>query len=166
VTICVTLQVVALIESLSSVTSQDASTQEADIQQALVSLSAQQPLSLELHGKLAKAALQAGATTAAMQAATALVAAALPQGRAAQDIVDPVDAPGVAAGDWPWLSVASLVLGQASVTRLCTGCTQGLPPVLSIGAGTDVITPQLCYRCHNTACLSSRTGLLPTRVAR
>lgn len=105
-------QVIALIESLLSSTAQDASKQEADIQQALTTLAGQQPANLELHAKLAKAALQAGATAAAMQTATALTAAALPQGRAAQDILDPADAPKVAAGDWQWLSVASLVLGQ------------------------------------------------------
>ena len=105
-------QVIALIESLSSGTTQDGARQEGDIQQALASLASQQPLSLELHGKLAKAALQAGATAAAMQAATALVAAGLPQGRAVQDVLDPADAPGLAAADWPWLSVAAIVLGQ------------------------------------------------------
>ena len=105
-------QVIALIESLSSSTAQDASKQEADIQQALTTLASQQPVNLELHAKLAKAALQAGATAAAMQTATALTAAALPQGRAIQDVLDPADAPNVAAGDWQWLSVASLVMGQ------------------------------------------------------
>ena len=100
---------IALIESLSSSTAQDASKQEADIQQALTTLASQQPVNLELHAKLAKAALQAGATAAAMQTAIALTAAALPQGRAIQD---PADAPKVAAGDWQWLSVASLVMGQ------------------------------------------------------
>ena len=112
------LQVIALIESLSSGTTQDGGRQEADIQQALASLASQQPLSLELHGKLAKAALQAGATAAAMQAATALVAAGLPQGRAVQDVLDPADAPGLAAADWPWLSVAALVLGQVLTLTL------------------------------------------------
>ena len=105
-------QVIALIESLSSATTQDAAKQEGDIQQALTSLATQQPISLELHGKLAKAALQAGATAAAMQAATALLAAGLPQGRIVQDVLDPADAPGLSAADWPWLSVAALVLGQ------------------------------------------------------
>ncbi|DBA87841.1 TPA: hypothetical protein ACH3X1_004837 [Trebouxia sp. C0004] len=108
-------QVIALIESLASSTAQDASKQEADIQQALTILATQQPVNLELHAKLAKAALQAGATAAAMQTATALMAAALPQRRAVQDILDLADAPKVAAGDWQWLSVASLVLGQAVV---------------------------------------------------
>ena len=92
--------------------SQGTTKQEADAQQALSLLAPQQPLNIELHGKLAKAALQAGATSAAIQAATALTAAALPQGRAAQDIVEASDAPGVATGDWQWLAVASYVLGQ------------------------------------------------------
>lgn len=118
------LQVIALTESLSTVTpaAQDPAKQEADAQQALSLLAAQQPLNLELHAKLAKAALQAGATIAAIQAATALTAAALPQGRAAQDIVEASDAPGVAAGDWQWLAVASYVLGQVSVSTCCC-CT-------------------------------------------
>ena len=111
-------QVIALIESLSSSTAQDASKQEADIQQALTTLASQQPVNLELHAKLAKAALQAGATAAAMQTATALTAAALPQGRAVQDILHPADAPKVAPGDWQWLSVASLVLGQVYAAPL------------------------------------------------
>lgn len=101
---------------------QDTTRQEADAQQALSLLASQQPLNIELHGKLAKAALQAGATTAAVQAAAALSAAALPQGRAAHDIVEASDAPGVAAGDWQWLAVASYVLGQVRsfTCRLCT----------------------------------------------
>ena len=102
-------------ETLSSPAGQDGARQETDAQQALFLLAAQQPLNIELHGKLAKAALQAGAPTAAIQAATALIAAALPQGRAAQDIVEACDAPGVAAGDWQWLAVASYVLGQVSL---------------------------------------------------
>lgn len=112
---------IALIESLSTGTpaAQDPVKQEADAQQALSLLAAQQPLNLELHAKLAKAALQAGATTAAVQAATALIGAALPQGRAVQDIVEASDAPGVAAGDWQWLAVASYVLGQVSVSTCC-----------------------------------------------
>ena len=117
-------QVIALIESLSTGTpaAQDPAKQEADAQQALTLLASQQPLNLELHAKLAKAALQAGATTAAIQAATALVGAALPQGRAAQDIVEASDAPGITAGDWQWLAVASYVLGQVSMSACCL-CT-------------------------------------------
>lgn len=99
-------------ESLSTPAGQDTTKQEADAQEALSLLAAQQPLNIELHAKLAKAALQAGAMTAAIQAATALTAAALPQGRAAQDIVEACDDPGVAARDWQWLAVASYVLGQ------------------------------------------------------
>lgn len=99
-------------ESLTSPAGQDTTRQEADAQQALSLLASQQPLNIELHGKLAKAALQAGATTAAVQAAMALSAAALPPGRAANDIVEASDAPGVAAGDWQWLAVAACVLGQ------------------------------------------------------
>ncbi|KAL3147912.1 hypothetical protein ABBQ32_002622 [Trebouxia sp. C0010 RCD-2024] len=111
-----TSKVIALMESLTMPAGQDTTRQEADAQQALSLLASQQPLNIELHGKLAKAALQAGATTAAVQAAAALSAAALPQGRAAHDIVEASDAPGVAAGDWQWLAVASYVLGQATLT--------------------------------------------------
>lgn len=112
------VQVIALTESLSTVlpAAQDPARHDADAQQALSLLAAQQPLNLELHAKLAKAALHAGATTAAIQAATALTTAALPQGRAAQDIAEASDVPGVAAGDWQWLAVAAYVLGQVSVS--------------------------------------------------
>ena len=115
---------IALIELLSTGTpaAQDPVKQEADAQQALSLLAAQQPLNLELHAKLAKAALQSGATIAAVQAATALVDAALPQGRATQDIGEASDAPGVAAGDWQWLAVASYVHGQVSMSTYCL-CT-------------------------------------------
>ena len=47
-----------------------------------------------------------------LQVATALLAAAMPQGRAVQDVLDPADAPAVAASDWQWLAVACLVMGQ------------------------------------------------------
>ena len=103
-------------------TTQDGARQEGETQQALASLASQQPISLELHGKLAKAALQAGATAAAMQAATALVAAGLPQGRAVQDIVCPAKAPRLTAADWLWLSVALLCCAQSFhrfALRLC-----------------------------------------------
>ena len=97
------------------------------MQQALTLLAAQQPANIELYGKLAKAALQAGATTAAIQAVNALIAAALPQGRATQDIVEASDVPGVAAQDWQWLAVASYVLGQVgccfnTLARSCNRC--------------------------------------------
>ena len=105
-------QVIALIESLSARAGQDASKQELDAQQALALLATQQPANVELYAKLAKAALQAGATTAAIQAASALIAATLPPGRAAQDIVEASDVPGVPGQDWQWLAVASYVLGQ------------------------------------------------------
>lgn len=111
-------QVIALIESLSASASQDAAKQEADIQQALTTLAAEQPINLELHAKLAKAALQAGAVSAGLQAATALLNAALPQGRAAGDVLDAADAPAVASSDWQWLAVACLVMGQVCVFML------------------------------------------------
>ena len=85
------------------------------MQQALALLSTQQPLSLELHAKLGKAALQAGAPAAALQCANALLAAGLPKGRAAADIVEVEDAPGVANRDWQWLAVGCLLLGQVIV---------------------------------------------------
>lgn len=111
------LQVVAVIESLSAAVTSDTVRAEGEVQQALALLSTQQPLSLELHAKLGKAALQAGAPAAALQCASALLAAGLPKGRAAADIVEVEDAPGVAKRDWQWLAVACLVLGQV---RSCT----------------------------------------------
>ena len=108
-------QVITLIETLAASAAQDSSKQETDAQQALALLTAQQPINIELLAKLAKAALQAGASTAAIQAANALLATALPQVRAAQDIVEASDAPGVAVGDWQWLAVASCVLGQVTL---------------------------------------------------
>ena len=107
----------------SRATTQDGSRQAGDIQQALISLAvlaANQPGAAT--SKLAKAALQAGATAAAMQAATALVAAGLPQGRAVQDIVCPAKAPRLTAADWLWLSVALLCCAQSFhrfALRLC-----------------------------------------------
>ena len=108
-------------------TTQDGARQEGETQQALASLASQQPISLELHGKLAKAALQAGATAAAMQAATALVAAGLPQGRAVQDILDPAKAPRLTAADWLWLSVAAIVLGQEQPSIFSPFCPAFVP---------------------------------------
>lgn len=103
---------VAAIETLSSASSPDPAKAEAEVQQALALLASQQPLSLELHAKLGKAALQAGAPAAAVQCANALIGAGLPKGRAAADIMEVEDAPGVAQKDWQWLAVGCLVLGQ------------------------------------------------------
>ena len=112
------LQIVAAIESLSSSTAVDAAKADAEAQQALSLLAAQQPFSLELHAKLAKASLQAGAPAAAVQCANALLGAGLPKGRAAAGIVEVEDAPGVAQRDWQWLAVGSLVLGQVPLCLL------------------------------------------------
>lgn len=110
------VQVVTTIEALSAPTAApDASKAEVDVQQALSLLATQQPISLELHAKLAKAAVQAGAMTGAVQSANALLALGLPKGRSAADIVDIEDAPGVAQRDWQWLAVGSLVLGQVCI---------------------------------------------------
>ena len=146
-------QVIALIESLSAVTpaALDPAKQEADTQQALSLLAPQQPLNLELHAKLAKVALQAGATTAALQAATALIRAALPQGRSAQDVVEASDAPGVAAGDWQWLAVASYVLGQVSLTTPVNDPRSLNLITISVASPADVLP----LRAHGAVALLS-----------
>lgn len=151
-------QVIALIESLSSLNSQDAGKHEADIQQALTSLAAQQPISLELHGKLAKATLQAGATAAAMQTATALLAAALPHGRAFQDVVDPADAPGVATGDWQWLAVGSLVLGQVNLILLCASQASDHPSSTSKCVAPQCLSATCCHACRQS-CSATKVAL-------
>ena len=93
----------------------DVAKQQADLQSAMDALSAQKPPSVELHGKLARAAAHAGLWGSALQCAATAVAAVLPQGISVQDADTKEVAPGVPAADWYWAGVAECVQAQASV---------------------------------------------------
>ena len=93
----------------------DVARQQADLQSAMDALSAQKPPSVELYGKLARAAAQAGLWGSALQCATAAVAAVLPQGISVQDADTKEVAPGVSATDWYWAGVAESVQAQVSM---------------------------------------------------
>ena len=109
------LQILATIETLSVAKVGDAAKQQADLQSAMDALSSQKPPSVELYGKLARAAAQAGLWGSALQCAATAVAAVLPPGISVQDADTKEVAPGVSPADWYWAGVAESVQAQASL---------------------------------------------------